>query len=278
MIRYPTPLRYPGGKQRLGCFFAEVLVANQLTGGHYVEPFAGGSGVAMYLLHNQLVDSVHLNDIDRSIYAFWYSVTRRNTKICELIARTPITVREWDRQKDVQRNKRDANLLELGFSTLFLNRTNRSGILRAGMIGGRKQTGNWGLGARFNKKNLIERVSTLRPFARKISVTCIDARELVRASDLPKRSLAYLDPPYLVKSRDLYLNYYREDDHALLAASIKHDLVRPWILTYDNVHLIRRLYRGYRQRTFELSYTADRIRIGKEVMIASKELKIPKMP
>src|SRR5690606_17713457 len=127
-----------------------------LIGARYLEPFAGGAGVGLFLLQSGLVESVVLNDLDRSIYAFWYAVTRRNGALRKLVARTPITVREWDRQKAVQREKSSAPLLELGFSTLYLNRTNRSGILRAGMIGGREQAGNWGLDARFNKTVVIE--------------------------------------------------------------------------------------------------------------------------
>src|SRR4051812_45651533 len=129
-MRYPTPLRYPGGKQKLGPFFAEVLRRNDLVGGHYCEPFCGGAGVALYLLLKDLVGSTHLNDIDRSIYAFWYAATVRTGKLCDMVRRARITVDEWDKQKAVQRHKASAPLLELGFSTLFLNRTNRSGILR----------------------------------------------------------------------------------------------------------------------------------------------------
>ena len=278
-MRYLTPLRYPGGKQKLGKFFSQVLIKNRLIGGHYVEPFAGGAGVAMHLLHHGFIKTIHLNDIDRSLYAFWYSVTRRNSKLCEMIKKIPITVKEWDRQKDIQRNKRSANLLELGFSTLFLNRCNRSGILRAGMIGGRHQDGKWRLDARFNKESLIERIMALKPFVGHISISCMDARQLLKelANCIPKRTFFYLDPPYIVKSKDLYINHYREEDHALLASTVKTDLSRPWIMTYDNTLSVRKLYRSYQKRIFHISYTADNFRDGQEVMIFSNGLKAPQI-
>ena len=74
---------------------------------------------------------------------------------------TPVTLPNWDKQKRVQQNKQHETLLSVGFSTFFLNRTNRSGILNAGMIGGRAQTGAWQLDARFNKGELIERIQRI---------------------------------------------------------------------------------------------------------------------
>lgn len=277
-MRYPTPLRYPGGKQKLGDLFSRVLSLNRLTGATYVEAFAGGAGVALYLLRNQIVDSIHLNDLDRSIYAFWFAVTQHNSKLCTMIDRTPITVEEWDRQKQVQREKNTAPLLDLGFSTLFLNRANRSGILRAGMIGGRRQAGRWKVDARFNKTSLVERVSTLRAFSASITTTCVDALSLLSATDWPPKVFFYLDPPYFTKSRDLYLNRYEARDHSALAEVVAGRLLRPWIVTYDDAAQLRKLYRGFRRRPYSLTYTADSRHQGREVMILSRGLRMPDLP
>jgi len=276
--RYPTPLRYPGGKQRLGVFFESVLDQNDLVGARYAEPFAGGAGAALYLLRRGLVGQVYLNDLDRSLYAFWAAVKHQNAELCARIEKTPITLREWDRQKAVQRHKGNAPLFELGFSTLFLNRTNRSGILRAGVIGGRRQNGQWRLDARFNKQALIQRIRALQPVAARIHVSCLDAVEFLKRFNhrSPKATLVYLDPPYFVKGRDLYLNRYGPADHAALAKWITSELSYPWVLTYDDVVAVRELYSGYRKRTYELSYTADSRRQGREVMVLSPGLKIPR--
>lgn len=277
--RYPTPLRYPGGKQRLGIFFASVLHKNDLVGGRYVEPFAGGAGAGLYLLRRGLVEQVYLNDADRSLYAFWVAVKEQNAALCAMIENTPITLEEWDRQKAVQRRKRTAPLFDLGFSTLFLNRTNRSGILRAGVIGGREQTGKWHLDARFNRQALSDRISTLQPVAKKIHVSCLDAVEFLKAFQhrSAKATLVYLDPPYFVKGRDLYLNRYGAADHVALANWITSELSCPWIITYDDVPAVRKLYGGYRKRTYGLTYTADTRRQGREVMVVSSGLKIPRL-
>jgi DNA adenine methylase len=278
-LRYPTPLRYPGGKQRLGAFLSRLLTLNNLIGSRYLEPFAGGAGAALYLLRSGVVSSVCLNDLDRAVYAFWFAATRRNSALVRLIERTPVTVAEWYRQKDVQRHKVNAPLLELGFSTLFFNRTNRSGILRAGMVGGRAQRGKWKLDARFHRATIAHRVAALRPYASRISVTCMDATAfLATAGRSRKATFAYLDPPYFVQGRDLYLNRYTVEDHCALAEFVKARLGCSWVLTYDDVPTIRRLYRGHRRWSYRLGYSADARREGREVMVTSMGLKVPRLP
>lgn len=276
--RYVSPLRYPGGKQKLGSFFARAINLNKLNGCDYAEGYAGGAGVGLHLLHCGKVSSIHLNDADRSVFALWHTATKHAPKLIDFVRKVPLTKSEWDRQKDVQRRKRDAPLLDLAMSTLFLNRTNRSGILRGGMIGGRSQDGSWNLHARFNRDGLAHRLEVINALRSKITVTSLDALEF--AKSFPKRTRAnpvlfYFDPPYFAKSRDLYLNYYRPEDHATLARYLTRRCPHPWLLTYDDCFAVRRLYAGYRCRRFALRYTADEPRIGKEVLIASPTLRVP---
>ena len=42
-----SPLRYPGGKTVLAPFLQELLLENNLQGGIYAEPYAGGAGAAL---------------------------------------------------------------------------------------------------------------------------------------------------------------------------------------------------------------------------------------
>lgn len=274
--RYPTPLRYPGGKQRLGSFFERLLALNRLGKTTYVEAFAGGAGVALHLLERRAVERVHLNDVDRSIYAFWFAVTRRNTALCNLVQRARISIAEWDRQKNVQRHKHDVSLLELGFSTLFLNRTNRSGILRGGIIGGRRQDGEWKINARFDKHAVVTRLEAVGRLAKYISITNDDARRVADLTfDATKNAFVYFDPPYFGKGKDLYINHFTERDHEALAKRICR-VRAPWVVTYDNVPAIRRLYANLRSKQFELVYTADQRREGSELMVLSDGLRSPK--
>ena len=140
-MKFYSPLRYPGGKKKLVNYFKEIVVKNDLCGGVYVEPFAGGASIALSLLIDGYVSKIIINDFDRSIYAFWHSILNRTEEFCKLIEETPITIEVWKKQKEIQKEKNRYDLLSLGFSTFFLNRTNRSGILKAGVIGGLNQNG-----------------------------------------------------------------------------------------------------------------------------------------
>ena len=154
-MNFYSPLRYPGGKGKVADYFKQIFRENFLYDGIYVEPYAGGASVALSLLFNEYASKIIINDIDRSIFSFWHSVLNNTDELCKLIFDTPVTVDNWEIQRHVQKNKHQQNLLEVGFSTFYLNRTNRSGIISAGIIGGRQQTGEWKIDARFNKKNLI---------------------------------------------------------------------------------------------------------------------------
>lgn len=276
MTKFVSPLRYPGGKQKVVDYIKRLFEVNDLCGGTYIEPYAGGASVALSLLFGKYVSHIKINDIDRSIYAFWHSVLNDTNSFCRLIADTPVNMDTWNAQRAVQREKEMTDLLSLGFSTFFLNRTNRSGILNGGVIGGKEQTGNYLIDARFNKKELIERIEHIAAYADLIDLTSMDAVSLIkRYKRTPAaKTLVYLDPPYYIKGRDLYLNYYNNDDHCAIAETIKKYKGK-WIISYDAVPFISELYQDYRQKEYYLSYSAGTPSKGKEIMVYSEGLIIP---
>ena len=245
--------------------------------GTYVEPYVGGGSLALSLLFNEYVRDIYINDKDISIYAFWYSVLHESEALCKLIKDTPINVETWHKLKDIQANKENVDLLNLGFSTFFLNRTNRSGILKAGVIGGYDQTGNYKIDARFNKDDLIKRIQRIADYADRIHISNEDAVTLVQRlnNELFHNVIFYLDPPYYVKGKGLYMNYYNDDDHQDIAKVIDGIQNHRWIISYDNVDFIANLYSKYRQETFELNYSASNSGKGKEIMIFSDNMVIP---
>jgi DNA adenine methylase len=273
---FDTPLRYPGGKGRLAQYVCDLINMNDLVGGHYAEPYAGGAGIAFPLMYLEYVSHIHLNDLNRSVFAFWKSVCEQPGALCRLIRDKKPTMAEWRRQKAIQ-SATDPTMLELGFSTFFLNRTNRSGIILGGVIGGKKQTGKWKIGARYKTKELIGRIEKIASFAPRISLYNLDASDFIKeyVSRLPANSLVYLDPPYYVQGRFLYEDHYQPDDHANLARLVS-SIKQKWIVSYDNVAPIKQLYSGYRREIFGLRYSAQHRYAGTEVMIFCPNLKRPK--
>lgn len=276
MSPFVSPLRYPGGKLKVVDYIKRLLEVNDVCGGTYIEPYAGGASVALCLLFSKYASRIKINDIDRSIYAFWHSVLNETDALCRLIADTPVNMETWNIQRAVQLEKESTDLLSLGFSTFFLNRTNRSGILNGGVIGGRGQTGNYLMDARYNKKDLIERIERIAGYSDLIDLTSMDAVEVIkRYKRTPaSKTLCYLDPPYYVKGRDLYLNYYNNDDHKAIAEAIKKYKGK-WIISYDAVPFISEMYKEYRQKEYYLSYSAGNPSKGKELMVYSNGLIIP---
>jgi DNA adenine methylase len=275
--RYRTPLRYPGGKQRLTPFILELLVANGAEGWAYAEPYAGGAGVAMELLLDRRVNHVYLNDSSRHIYAFWKAILTDTDAFCGRLSRAAVNLDAWKRHREIVRRPKEHSILELGFSTFFLNRCNRSGILTAGVIGGQSQNGAWRLDARFPRNELIARIEAIASRRRQITVSNMDAEEFIRTKvpRFPERTLVYCDPPYYERAERLYLNAYRREDHARLAAVIQSNIARPWLVSYDGHPDILRLYQKRRRFLYSLQYSAVSAYSGTEVFVFSDDLKIP---
>jgi DNA adenine methylase len=273
-----TPLRYPGGKGKLAAYIKRLMKANRLLDGEYVEPYAGGAAIALELLFHEYVQRIHINDISHPVYAFWKSVLHHTEELCKLVTDTRLTVPIWDRQRRIMDNAKDQDDLALGFAAFFLNRTNRSGILNGGIIGGRDQTGPWKIDARFNAPELANRIQAIAGMANRIKLTRQDALKFLTAGTTkwPERTLIYLDPPYYVKGRDLYYDFYDPEDHARVAKFVKSGITRQqWIISYDNAQAIRDLYRGCPHIIYDIGYSARSARQGSEVMFFGDGLKIP---
>lgn len=272
-----SPLRYPGGKNRLAPFIAQICYDNEIKN-HYVEPYSGGASVALFLLLENFVQRVTINDKDRSIYAFWYSVLYQTEALCRLIKDTPITLEEWKRQKDIQAIKESANLLDLGFSTFFLNRTNRSGIIKAGIIGGYKQNGIYKMDCRFNKNTLIERICKISEKRSAIDLHNNDALvlidKIINKNKNYNDTLLYFDPPYYNKSDSLYMNHYKKFHHLAVGERIKNLINVKWIVSYDDTPEIEKLYDGCKNIKYSLKHTAATSREGKEILFFSSNIKL----
>jgi DNA adenine methylase len=273
-----TPLRYPGGKGKLASYIKRLISTNRLLDGEYVEPFAGGAAIALELLFHEYVSKVHINDLSRPVYAFWHSVLNRTDDLCRLIRDTPRTVGAWDRQKLILAREGDHDLLDVGFSMFFLNRTNRSGILNGGIIGGRDQTGPWKIDARYNADELVYRIECIARLKKKISVTKLDALKFLTsgAKKWPSNTLIYCDPPYYIKGKDLYYHFYKHEDHERIAMFVQDRIVKQrWVVSYDNVPQIRDLYDGCQRAIYGIGYSARGSRTGSEVMFFSDKLSVP---
>jgi DNA adenine methylase len=267
-----TPLRYPGGKDRTYDYVKHLIQQNNIS--TYIEPFAGGAAVAIRLLLNKDVERIIINDYDKSIYCFWKIIIEDHERLIDKIRTTPINMDEWYKQKSIQGNKENVDDLSLAFSTLFLNRTNRSGIIKAGVIGGKNQDGNNKMDCRFNKEKIIERIQLIAALSSQIKVCNYDAKEFIEAEiKHTRKSLTFFDPPYYDKGPELYTNFYQHNDHVELAKVIKEQMKnRYWILTYDIAEKIESLYSKHNHEKYYLNYSIATPSKGQEFMFFSKKI------
>lgn len=271
-LRTYTPLRYPGGKVKIYDSVKKLIQTNYPNPPTYSEVFAGGSGLALKLLLTGVVSEIHINDLDDAIYSFWYSILNNTTEIIELINNTDITIENWYIQKEIYENPTNYSTLSKGFSTLFLNRTNRSGIMKAGPIGGKSQKGNYKIDCRFNKKNIITLIQNISMFKDNIYIYNLEANSFLDIINTNLNdSFIYLDPPYVAKGPELYKNSFAILDHRLLRDKVA-TMRNKWYITYDDHSVIEELYSNYRIDKFKLNYSVSTAKIGTEISIYSNNL------
>lgn len=267
---FSSPLRYPGGKTRLANKLLEAMEKNfdQKEKVILVEPYAGGAGASLALLFAGKVERIIINDLDKAIFTFWKIAVFDTNYLISKIRRTEVTIEEWKKQKAIYISTTDER--KLAFATLFLNRTNRSGIMNGGPIGGIKQSGIWKVDARFTKKTIIDRLGKIKEFHTKIEVANLDGIELLKKLEQRKsasRHFIFLDPPYFQKGQSLYLNHYNNKDHENLSWFLEKSSFKKWVMTYDDVPYIKNLYSKMRTRGFEIQHNAYKSKVGREVMI-----------
>jgi len=270
-----SPLRYPGGKTKLYEYTKKLIEKNNLVGCTYCEPFAGGCGLAIQLLHDGIVKKLILNDIDKYIYALWTTILNNSNELIKKIENTPINIEQWHIQKEIQKNPNNYDLIDIAFSTLFLNRTNRSGILSAGPIGGYSQKGNYKIDCRFNKSSVIKKIDLISSYRKKIRFKNNDALKFIsylEKTSINDKKFVFLDPPYFNKGPELYLNFYRTEDHKSLCKRIKKTNLN-WIVTYDNIQEIKEIYSNIDYMNYDIRYELQQKKTGQEIMFFSSNIK-----
>ena len=231
--------------------------------------------MGLELLFTEQVKEITINDLDRSVYAFWMSVTQYPNELCQKISNTEVNLENWKKAKEIQMNKARANIIDLGFSTFFLNRTNYSGIINGGILGGKNQDGPNKIDCRFNKDALIGRIMQIAKHSAQIHVHRKDAMQLVEYLSnryVGNNMLYYFDPPYYSKGAYLYMNHYQKSDHQKISNVIKKIAHAKWIVSYDNVSEITQCYSGCVNQEYLPYHTARSSRIGNEVIFFSRNL------
>ena len=249
-----SPLRYPGSKQKFCETFINILDKNNIKPKLFIEPFAGGASVSLFMLQNNLTEKIALIEKDPLISSFWKTVFFDSDWLIKNIKKINITLDTWKYYKKYNpRTTRNKAL-----KCLFMNRTCFSGILKAGPIGGYKQESEYKINCRFNKHNIIHTIETLAKYKNKISfIEEGDYQDVINKYKylIDKDTFIYFDPPYVNKAKDLYNFYFLENDHQRLKKFI-YSIDNNWLLSYDFEPSLNELYKSFSNcGYFDIIYT-----------------------
>ena len=272
-----SPLRYPGGKGKLSLFMEYMIDRLGHRGGTYIEPFAGGAGIAVELLLKNVVNRIVINDYDKGVWSFWKAILTETDRFVEQVRTVPLTIDEWYRQHKICVNQNDKYSFELGFATFYLNRTNRSGIIKGGVIGGLEQAGNWTMDVRFNREDLINRIQNIASRKKDIKLYNKDISSFI-TNYVPlyeDNAFIYFDPPYYKKGKQLYMNYFSHEDHVRIESAIRQHINCDWIITYDDVKEIEEIYKDYQLYLYDLNYSVSTKCKASELMIFGNNIVLP---
>ena len=274
---YYSPLRYPGGKGKLASFMEYMIDQLGHRGGTYIEPFAGGAGIAMELLLRNVVSRIVINDYDKAVWSFWKAILTETDRFVEEIRTVPLTVDEWQKQHKILVTQNDKYSFELGFAAFYLNRTNRSGIIKGGVIGGQEQAKDWKMDVRFKREELVTRIQRIAARKKDIKLYNKDVNSFIK-NYVPlyeENALIYFDPPYFRKGQQLYMNFFNYKDHVRIEQEIREHVNCDWIITYDYEPQIEEIYHNYNLRLYDLNYSVSTKRKANELMIFKDGIFIP---
>ena len=266
-----SPLRYPGGKSVLVPTVRKILANCNEKFEVFAEPFAGGAGVSIDLLLNGMVKRIVLNDIDSDLTDFWKTVIHDPEYLIAEITNASLNIEEYQKQKNIL-NDRNADRNNRAFAYLYLNRTNRSGIIKAGPIGGKNQDGKYNIYDRFNRKALIEKIRAISLCRDRIRICNMDALEFMKNSYHPG-TLFFIDPPYFRHGNQLYRFYFDYAQHYSLAEYLEQNRRKNWILTYDDCEEIRDMYSSFDCGKITLNHSAANKGKQSELLILSDSMK-----
>lgn len=274
---YYSPLRYPGGKGKLASFMEYMIDQLGHRGGTYIEPFAGGAGIAMELLLRNVVSRIVINDYDKAVWSFWKAILTETDRFVEEIRMVPLTVDEWQKQHEILVTQNDKYSFELGFAAFYMNRTNRSGIIKGGVIGGQEQAKDWKMDVRFKREELVTRIQRIAARKKDIKLYNKDVNSFIK-NYVPlyeENALIYFDPPYFRKGQQLYMNFFNYKDHVRIEQEIREHVNCDWIITYDYEPQIEEIYHNYNLRLYDLNYSVSTKRKANELMIFKDGIIIP---
>lgn len=282
--RWISPLRYPGGKARMGAALTTIWETQMspMDIEIWSEPFAGGAGAGLHLLADNTISELWLTEKHPALAAFWRTAAHNGAELAASVRTTTPSMQLWRHAQEAVAAAEAGDTVddtELAFAALILNRCSRSGMVNAivGPMGGKHQSGRWTLQSRWYGEGIAERIDVVHRLGDRIRVMEGDGIEQIRELDgsvgIEDEMMLFVDPPYLVQGNRLYANGMTIDDHARLASALAGSACH-WLLTYDGDDRVLDLYPTNRVLAYQIPNTVNRARIAEEYAVLSPALMV----
>ncbi|OWW18436.1 DNA adenine methylase [Noviherbaspirillum denitrificans] len=270
-----TPFRYPGSKSSFTKVIKDLIIYNGLEGKKLVEPYAGSAAVTLALLSEKVCSEAVISERDPLMYSFWKVAFEHPDKLIKKIKNVTVSLKTWHELQPLLKCEEpsEEDEVQLAFAALFFNRTNFSGVLHSGPIGGQKQSSAYSIDCRFNKEDLIDKIKRLSDLADRVEVRYGDALDVITEYKRRTTSLFYVDPPYFIQGRKLYRHHYKLKDHVALSSSLKSAKFN-WILSYDSHDVIKGLYADHNHVHKAFQYSTKAPKKEDELLITTLEIPV----
>jgi DNA adenine methylase len=247
------PLPYIGGKRAI----AKQIIAVFPKHKAYVEPFAGGAQV---FFHKEPSKVEVLNDLDGEMVNFFRVCQQHYEELLRYL-RFMVVSRKWHKLlkaidpvtlTDIQRAARHLYLLKNSYAGLIRSLNYKCNVAQPPGL---------------NPERLPEIIEETHKRLARVQLENLPYEKVLKRFDRPD-TLFYLDPPYFGLS--LYRHNLRTEDFEKMAERLA-GLKAKFLLSLNDVPEVRRIFRAFKFREIELSYTAQKIagRRYREVLITN---------
>lgn len=264
LARYPSPLRYPGGKSWLVPKARDLLQGSGFS--TLVEPFAGGANVGLAAGIEGWVEHVVLVEKDPVVAEFWKIVFSDN--VDELIARIEGFTCSRENVETVLAGEKAG--VEGAFRAYVRNRTSFSGIMSAGK-GGLLKTD---IGMRWSPRSGVERIRKIREHVDRFTFIAGDGLSVL-PNYFGEDCVWFVDPPYSLGSKSPGDKLYEHSvvDHERLFV-LMGECSGGVIATYNNDEHVRGLVQRHGLNVSEIGMWNKNHVKQKELLITNTRMRL----
>lgn len=259
--KYPTVLRYPGGKSRIIYYlFRKNMLPENIK--EYREGFLGGGSCALAFSVMYPDVPVWVNDLYYNLFAFWTQLQKNPDPLINRLLELKDEACDADGVEELEKKHRAlyADMRDLintsdddfDLATAFyvLNRSSFGGFTEQNKNAFIRDSYKNTIFSQSKIKKLANISEIIQPWR----ITNQDYRDLMEAPG--EDTFVFLDPPYLIKdmlygkNKEMHTGF----SHEAFVKACK-DTPHNWMITYNEHPWLREQFADFHMENFEFRYS-----------------------